>query len=461
MRRRDLLRSGAAGALAALPIGRPIGGVIAHGAIAARPVPTPDQLAWQQRELAMFLHLGVNTFTDREWGDGTESPAIFDPARLDATQWVRAARTGGFRTVILTAKHHDGFCLWPSRLTDHSVRASPWRGGGGDVVAELAAAARSEGLGLGLYLSPWDRHAPSYGQGERYNDFYCGQLTELLSGYGPVAEVWFDGANGEGPNGRRQTYDWPRIHRIVRTLQPHALIFSDAGPDIRWCGNERGEAGDPNWCTVDPAAVPYPGADGPGITDALQHGDPAGSVWRPAEADVSIRPGWFWHPAEDERVRSTDDLLELYLSSVGRNANLLLNVPPTTSGLLHDSDVRRLAEFGARRSALLATDLAADARRTGDPVRRIMTLALPAVRTFDLISLGEAIEHGQAVAGYAVECRTRDGWRTVARGTTIGHRRLQQIASVAADRVRLTVTAAVGPVRLGRIGLYYGGESGR
>src|SRR5690242_12364215 len=302
----------------------------------ARPRPTPSQLAWQRDELAMFLHFGVNTFTDREWGDGQEDPAIFSPSKLDARQWARTARAAGFRAMILTAKHHDGFCLWPSRTTRHTVARSPWRAGGGDVVREFADACRAEGLRPGLYLSPWDRNNPTYGDSPRYNDLYCDQLTELLTNYGTIAEVWFDGANGEGPNGKRQVYDWPRVWGLVRKLQPEAVMFSDAGPDVRWCGNERGTAGDPNWSTVNPSGVTFPGADGPGIIAALQHGDPTGTVWRPAEVDVSIRPGWFHHAAEDARVRSVDNLVTLYETSVGRNGKLLLNVPPTRDGRLHD-----------------------------------------------------------------------------------------------------------------------------
>ena len=310
----------------------------------------------------MFLHFGVNTFTDREWGDGTEDPAIFDPTQLDARQWARAAKRGGFRTLILTAKHHDGFCLWPTRTTEHSVAKSPWRGGQGDVVRELVDACRAEGLRAGVYLSPWDRNNPTYGDSPRYNDLYCDQLTELLGNYGELAEVWFDGANGEGPNGKKQAYDWPRVWALVRRMQPNAVIFSDAGPDVRWCGNENGVAGDPNWSTVDPDAVPYPGASGPRVDEMLKHGDPSGSAWRPAEADVSIRKGWFYHTADDERVKTVDELVALYFSSVGHNAKLLLNVPPTRAGLLHETDVARLAAFRDRLSRLFAIDHAAGAR---------------------------------------------------------------------------------------------------
>src|SRR5262245_48068043 len=318
------------------------------------PRPTPAQLAWQRDELALFLHFGVNTFTDREWGDGREDPSIFAPTNLDARQWARGARAAGAAAMILTAKHHDGFCLWPTKTTTHSVAASSFRGERGDVVREFVDACRAERLKAGLYLSPWDRNNPTYGDSQRYNDLYCEQLTELLTRYGPIAEVWFDGAKGEGPNGKKQVYDWPRVWGLVRRLQPEAVMFSDAGPDVRWCGNERGTAGDPNWSMVDPSVVTHPGADGPGIIDSLQHGDPNGTVWRPAEVDVSIRPGWFYHPAEDGRVRTVENILNLYLTSVGRNGKLLLNVPPTRDGLLHSTDVARLTEFRERVNAMFA-----------------------------------------------------------------------------------------------------------
>ena len=469
MRRRDFLAAGGLGLAAACRTraGTGVGAGAVAGTVPVAPVapdhpaaprPSPAQLAWQRRELALFLHFGVNTFTDREWGDGREDPRLFAPGALDARQWTRAARAGGFRTVILTAKHHDGFCLWPTRLTAHSVAASPWRGGGGDVVRELADAARAEGLGLGLYLSPWDRHEPSYGDSPRYNDFYCAQLTELLTGYGPVTEVWFDGANGEGPNGRRQTYDWPRIHQVVRRHQPDALIFSDAGPDLRWAGNEQGVAGDPNWCTVDPATVPVPGLSGDEVIASLQHGDPDGSVWRPAECDVSIRPGWFWHPAEDGAVRTVDNLLDLYLASVGRNGGLLLNVPPTTAGLLHATDVERLAGFGARRRAIFEHDLARQARATWsrgrDSAAAALELDLPRPVTFDLISLQEAIAQGQSISSFAVDAWS-GRWNRIAKGTTIGHRRIVRVEPVTTDRLRISLTSRRGPPRLLRPSLHH------
>lgn len=432
--RRDFLAATAAGlALARLP--KP-----------GRPVPSAAQLEWQRDELALFLHFGVNTFTDREWGDGHEDPAIFAPSALDVGQWVRAARLGRFRTLVLTAKHHDGFCLWPSAVTGHSVASSPWREGKGDLVREFTGACRAAGLKAGLYLSPWDRNAAVYGDSPRYNDFYCDQLTELLTRYGPIHEVWFDGANGEGPNGRRQVYDWPRFFALVRKLQPKAVMFSDAGPDIRWIGNERGAAGSTNWSTMDPAAVPYPGADGPAIIRALQEGDPAGSVWRPGETDVSIRPGWFHHPAEDERVKTVADLLQIYFTSVGRNSKLLLNVPPTKAGRLHETDVTRLREFAVQRDLLFRNDLAEGRRvawrRTG-PRTAEAIVELGRLVPVAIADLREDIRRGQVVGRYALEGSDGGEWKPLAQGTTIGYRKLDRFEPVRLLRVRLRILDAL------------------
>jgi alpha-L-fucosidase len=423
---------------------------------ATRPSPTPAQLAWQRDELAMFLHFGVNTFTDREWGDGTEDPAIFAPAKLDARQWARTARSAGFRAMILTAKHHDGFCLWPSRTTTHSVAKSQWRDGHGDVVREFVGACRAEGLRPGLYLSPWDRNNPAYGDSPRYNDLYCDQLTELLTNYGKLAEVWFDGANGEGPNGKRQVYDWPRFWALVRRLQPEAVMFSDAGPDVRWCGNEKGSAGDPNWSTVDPRAVTFPGASGPGVTRALLHGDPGGSVWRPAEADTSIRPGWFYHPAEDDRVRTSSELFDLYLSSVGRNSKLLLNVPPTREGLLHYADISSLNGFHELRTSRLAVDLASGARVTWQTDWRAADIDLGRIATVSIARLEEDITHGQVVAAYSLLGSDGGPWRMLSHGTTIGYARIDRFEPAGVRRVRLVIDDAVAPPVKITVKLYAG-----
>lgn len=417
----------------------------------SRPRPTAQQLAWQRDEFALFVHFGVNTFTDREWGDGTESPLIFNPARLDARQWVRTAKAAGAKSMVLTAKHHDGFCLWPTATTTHSVASSPWRNGTGDVVREFVDACRLEGVKPGLYCSPWDRNHPAYGDSARYNDIYMAQLTELLTRYGALHEVWFDGANGEGPNGKRQTYDWPRTWALVRTLQPNAVMFSDAGPDVRWIGNERGVAGETHWSTIRPESVPYIGAGGDEVIAALQQGHADGSVWRPSETDVSIRPGWFYHAAEDARVKRVDELVQLYFTSVGRNSKLLLNVPPTRDGVLHDTDVARLVGMRAAREALFAHPLTlrenrwrADGPRTG-----VRTIVLRTPQALSLLDLGEAIEDGQRVASWRVST-TGPVPQLLASGTTIGHRQLCRIpaTTVSAITLRVETVDAVQPVAL-------------
>ena len=420
-----------------------------------RPLPSPSQITWQQDERALFVHFGINTFTDREWGDGRESPLLFAPSALDARQWARAARAAGFRAMVLTAKHHDGFCLWPTRTTAHSVKSSAWRNGEGDVVRLFVDACRAEGLRPGLYCSPWDRHEPSYGDSPRYNDLYCDQLTELLTWYGDIHEVWFDGANGEGPNGRRQEYDWPRFWALVRRLQPNAVMFSDAGPDIRWIGNEQGTAGDPNWSTVDPDTVPVPGLGGDAVIRQLQHGDANGTVWRPGECDVSIRPGWFHHAAEDGRVRDVDDLVRLYFASVGRNAKLLLNVPATTAGLLHEVDVARLDAMHSSLTRLFEERVASMEFAINRPdAQHSVEISLERAPAIAIAELREDIRNGQAVARYRLEGYDDAGWSVLARGSTIGHCKLNRLAAVSPQRIRLTVEDAIDwPVQV-RLRLY-------
>ena len=360
----------------------------------------------------MFIHFGVNTFTNREWGDGTENPAIFNPPKLDARQWARTAREAGFRAMVLTAKHHDGFCLWPTKTTRHSVASSPFRGGQGDVVREFVDACRQENLKVGLYCSPWDRNHPAYGDSPRYNDVFIDQLTELLTQYGPVHEVWFDGANGEGPNGKRQQYDFPRFWAHVRKLQPEAVMFSDAGPDIRWIGNERGVAGDTNWSTVDPSVVTVPGMSGDAVMKMLQDGDPNGTVWRPGETDVSIRPGWFYHPAEDARVKTVDQLVELYFTSVGRNSKLLLNVPPTPDGLLHDVDVERLKAMKRNLDVLFAADTTMDLDVTEETRARsgVYDYRFRSRVAVSILDAREDIRRGQVVSRYVIEGSNGGRW---------------------------------------------------
>lgn len=413
---------------------------------ASRPRPTRAQLDWQRDEFALFVHFGVNTFTDREWGDGSENPRIFDPAVLDARQWTRSARAAGVKSMILTAKHHDGFCLWPTRTTTHSVASSPWSGGTGDLVREFVDACRAEGIRPGLYLSPWDRHEPTYGDSPRYNDLYVAQLTELLTQYGEIHEVWFDGANAEGPNGRKQVYDWPRTWGTVRRLQPRAVMFSDAGPDVRWIGNESGTAGTTNWSTVDPRIVTAPGVSGDEVMRSLQHGDRDGTVWRPGETDVSIRPGWFYHPAEDTKVRSADNLVDLFFTSVGRNSKLLLNVPPTRDGLFHATDVAALQGMRTRLDAMFAQNLAARTRtafRVKTPTSAESTLTFAAPVTIGLLDLAESIASGQRAARYRVETDDGRGWQPLTQGTTIGHRKLEKVSAGGVRRLRVLLDETV------------------
>lgn len=379
---------------------------------AGGPVPTPEQLAWQKMELTMFCHFGVNTFTDREWGDGKEDEKIFQPTDLDCRQWAGAARAGGFKLMILTAKHHDGFCLWPSAFTDHSVKRSPWKDGRGDVVREFVEACRAEDLKVGMYLSPWDRHEKTYGT-DAYNDHFCNQLTELLTNYGPVDEVWFDGACGEGPNGRKQVYDWKRYFALIRKLQPRALI-AISGPDIRWVGNESGFAreGESSVKTRD--------------------GQP---VWYPAECDVSIRPGWFYHAHEDAKVKSLGHLMDIYFKSIGRNSDLLLNIPSDPRGRFADADVKRLQEFGETVRGLYANAVAQGAAAGASP----SVLEFGGAKPVTLVNLQEDIAKGERVKAYRVEARVDGAWQVVARGTVIGQRSLHRIAEVTADAARLVI----------------------
>jgi alpha-L-fucosidase len=439
------------------------------------PLPSARQLRWHELEFYGFLHFTVNTFTDKEWGYGDESPAVFNPTDFDANQIVGLARIAGMRGLILTAKHHDGFCLWPSKLTEHSVKASPWRGGQGDVVREVADACRRQGLAFGVYLSPWDRNHPEYGR-PAYLDYYRGQLRELLTGYGPLFEVWFDGANGgDGYYGgarekrtidRRTYYDWPGTWQIVRERQPNATIFSDAGPDVRWVGNEKGVAGDPSWATLN-------GEDfAPGEADAarLNRGDRPGTRWLPAECDVSIRPGWFYHASEDDKVKTPEDLLDLYYKCVGRGGSLLLNLPPDRRGRIHENDERSLRGFRQLFDATLSTYLTNGARASASNVRGgdarfaaanvldarrdtywttddavttpelVLDLRRPV--TFNVVSLREYLPLGQRVEGWALDRWTDGAWRELASGTAIGARRLWRGGEVTTDRVRLRITKA-------------------
>ena len=447
------------------------------------PVPTARQLAWFEREMIAFAHFGVNTFTDREWGTGKEDPGIFNPTQLDARQWARTCKAGGLRMIVLTAKHHDGFCLWPSAVTDHCVKRSPWRGGKGDVVKELADACRAEALDLGLYLSPWDRHEPCYGDSPRYNAHYLKQLTELLTGYGKVSEVWFDGACGEGPNGRRQVYDFEAYWAKVRALQPMACMFSDVGPDVRWVGNERGFASDPNWSMIDRGNM------GLGQRNKNQtHGRIDGPDFVPTEVNTSIRPGWFYHAAQDGKVKSLSHLLDIYYASVGMNGVMMLNVPPDRRGLMHENDAARLREFGAALEATFARDLARGKKVAASNVRgsaaaygpdktldgnmstywatddgvvaASMEVDLGRPTTFNRAMMQEQIRLGQRVKAFKVEAWDGSAWKQVGRGQTIGHKRLLRFPAVTSRKVRLVIEDGRACPTISRFGLFLAPSNG-
>jgi alpha-L-fucosidase len=415
------------------------------------PVPSALQLAWQRMEYTMFCHFGVNTFTNREWGDGKEDPKIFNPSQLDCRQWAKAAREGGFKLMILTAKHHDGFCLWPSAHTQHSVKNAAWKEGKGDVVKEFVEACRAEGLAVGLYLSPWDRNHPSYGS-DAYNDYFKNQLTELLTQYGRIDEVWFDGACGEGPNGKRQVYDWPAYYATIRKLAPQAVI-AIMGPDVRWVGNESGVAREGE-SSVKPLGGQQKDV---GVTTP--------SVWFPAECDVSIRPGWFHHPHEDGKVKTVDHLMDIFYKSVGRNSVLLVNVPPDKRGLFHENDVARLREFRAARDTMYANQPSAGAKATAtaqrgagypaaaaadgdlstawatpdDVTAATLTLEFAGPRPVNVVNIQEDIRLGERVRKYRVEAREGGVWNTIGRGTRIGQRNLLRTRPATADAVRLVI----------------------
>ena len=416
-------------------------------------IPTHQQLEWQRGELYMFVHFGINTFTDKEWGEGNEDPALFNPTNFNPDQWVQVAKKAGFKGLVFTAKHHEGFALWPTAASTYSIARSPWKNGQGDIVGEVAAACHKGGLKFGVYLSPWDRHESSYGTAA-YNDFYVEQLTELLTRYGPIFEVWLDGAHGTGvtPN-----YDMQRYHRVIRKLQPNALIAS-FGPDIRWVGNEDGIAPDTMWSV-----------------DEDDH-------WHPTECDVSIRPGWFWHEDENSRLKTEDQLVDIYFSSVGRNSALLLNVPPNREGLLSDVDVALLESFRKRLDNIFANNLASTGSATAGNVRisypgwsarqvidgsnetfwttddsvssSWIEISFPRSVSFNTIDIREAVQYGQRVASYRVEAFSNGSWTVIDRGATIGLRKLGRISTIEAEKVRLVIESSKASPVISEFGLY-------
>ncbi|KAH6828415.1 alpha-L-fucosidase 1 [Perilla frutescens var. hirtella] len=442
------------------------------------PLPSYSQLDWQQREMIMFLHFGVNTFTGREWGTGHESPSVFNPTGLNASQWADAAARAGFSLMILTAKHHDGFCLWPSRYTDHSVIGSPWKNGSGDVVREFVDAAKARAIDVGFYLSPWDMHDPRYGNEKLYNEYYMAQLQELLTWYGgDIREIWFDGAKGSNaPNMSYHFKDW---FSMVKELQSTVNIFSDAGPDVRWVGNERGSAGRRCWSTINATSITI----GNVSSSYLNTGDPKGTNWVPAECDVSIRKGWFWHKSESPKKLSK--LLKIYYSSVGRNCVLLLNVPPNSTGLISESDVQILQQFRGAIDTIFSTNYAeecsvqASSQRGGEtggfgPINvldndHLWTYWAPSEDrqdywiefkaksgkiAFNVIRIQEAIGLGQRIEQHEIYV---DGNRVV-KGSTIGYKRLHKLEMgglMLASSVRINIVKAKGTPLISSIGLHF------
>lgn len=440
------------------------------------PVPTAAQIQWHEMEMNAFIHFTTNTFTDKEWGFGDEKPSIFNPSQLNTEQWARILKETGFKTMILTCKHHDGFCLWPSRYTAHSVKNSPYKNGKGDVVKEASNAASKYGLKFGVYLSPWDRNRADYGT-PSYIAYYRSQLKELFTRYGPVFEMWFDGANGGdgfygGAREKRTIYganyyDWPTTLTLVRQMQPHVIFFSDAGPGVRWVGNERGIAGTTNWNTIY-ADTLFAGKAG--IEDILNTGSPDGNKWIPAEVDVSIRPGWFYHAGEDSLVKSPERLFDIYLTSVGRGSTLLLNIPPDRRGLFHENDVKALRGFRtildkefarniARKAVVKAGNTRGGSKQfaasnitdgnketywaTDDGViASAIEIHLAEITPVNYIVLQEYIKLGQRVKSFTVEVWKDGAWRKTAEATTIGYKRILKIQPVETNRIRISITDA-------------------
>jgi alpha-L-fucosidase len=464
--------------------------------------PTSAQVKQAERAFYGFCHFTVDTFTDREWGLGTESETIFNPTEFDANQIVGALKAGGATGVILTCKHHDGFCLWPSATTEHDVANSPFRGGKGDVVKEFADACKTAGVGFGTYLSPWDRNHPTYGKPE-YITVYRDQLRELLTNYGPVFEIWMDGANGGtgyyrgkvGPEefkgaledrriDKATYYDWPNTWALMKQLQPQAVLFSDVGPDMRWCGNEGGHSPDTVWATITYEAGHTPGTNIPHLSTGTRNG----KQWVMSEVDVSIRPGWFWHASQNGQVRSPENLMNIYMNSVGHGCTFLLNAPPDRRGLLHENDVASLKQFGEHLRQTFATNLAAEATLTASNIRGKdlrysptnlidsepwsawitddalttpeVTIELKNATPFNLIKLREDIRLGQRVEGVAVDAWVDGQWKEIAKAESIGACRLWRVPQTTATRLRVRVTKSPVCPALSDFGLYLEPEIG-
>ena len=436
--------------------------------LAAYLVPTKEQYEWQKLELTAFIHFGINTFTGREWGDGSEDPNLFNPTDFNAEQWVVSLKEGGFKMIILTAKHHDGFCLWPTKTTEHSVAFSSWRDGAGDVVRELKNACDKHDMKFGVYLSPWDRNAASYGDSPEYNKMFVQQLNELLSNYGEVHEVWFDGANAEGPNGKKQIYDWKAFYHVIDSLQPKA-VKAIMGDDVRWVGNERGLGRETEWSVTPLRADIHENASEENqrleiSATAKDLGsrsliEKAHSIyWYPSEVDVSIRPGWFYHPEQDSQVKSLEELVDIYYQSVGMNSVLLLNIPPDTRGLIHESDVTRLKEFGEYIKRTFEDSKMNETHsywkaQNGD----FKEYVIKEGEAINTILLQEDIEKGQRVEVFKVEGLIDGSWKKLTEGTTIGYKRLLRFDDVAPEKIRITIIETRVSANIKEIGAFYAG----
>lgn len=455
---------------------------------AVGPLPDDRQMAWHEMEMNAFIHFTINTFTDKEWGFGDESPELFNPTDFDAEQWVSVLKETGFKGVILTCKHHDGFCLWPTEYTDHNISHSPFMDGKGDIVKAVSDACAKYGLKFGIYMSPWDRNRADYGQAS-YVEYYRNQLKELFTNYGPVFEMWFDGANGgDGYYGganetrkidRQNYYDWPTTLEMVHSIQPQVLFFSDGGPDLRWVGNEQGHVSETNWNTISTDTL-YAGKFG--IENLLNTGSIDGKEWVPAEVNTSIRPGWFYHASEDDKVRTPENLFKVYMESVGRGSTMLMNIPPDRRGLFHENDVASLRGFHKLLEERFANNYALNAKATASNTRAnadayaasrvidgdnetywatddavidgTITVELPEAQEIKYVQFAEYIKLGQRVKAFKVEALVDGNWKEIAQGTTIGYKRILEVEPVTTTQVKLTIEDAKACPTITEFGLY-------
>jgi len=418
--------------------------------------PSPQQVEWQDLEMGAIIHFGPNTFLDREWGDGTADPKIFNPTQFDPEQWMRALQSAGMKYVIFVAKHHDGFCLWPTSQTAYSVKNSPWENGNGDVVRQVEKAARKYGLKFGVYLSPWDRHEPRYSDSAAYDKYYSAELDELAQGYGDLEEFWLDGAGSGG-----HVYNFPRILEELRTYQPNTLVFADVGlfeyGDVRWVGNEDGVIPYENWNVID------------------RHGY---LRWRPVEADTPLRKShWFWHPNDEPSLKTVPELVSIYEKTVGRGGQLVLGIAPDRRGLLPDADVQRLKEFAAALHRRYGNNLAAqhlkstaaeDLALDGNPDtfwsaptgshHAALEVNFSQPITFDHTLTMEWLNDGQHIQNYAIEVFKQGKWTEVSRGHAIGHKRIDSFPPVTASRVRLNLLSYTAQAHIREFQIFDSGQ---